>query len=423
MQVIGKVLVGVLASAALAVPGAVQAASGEVSFLTFGDPAEKAAYEDLVAAFEAAHPEIDIVITHIPGQGNYRRRLATDFAGGAPADIVFINYRRYASLAAKKALEPLGPYLEKSTVISESDFYEETVTPFYWEGTLQCIPQNLSSLVVYYNQDIFDAAGVAYPSDDWTWDDLVETAKALTQDTDGDGNVDIYGLGTAPSIFRLAPFVWAAGGDIVDDHQNPTRLTLDTPEAREATEWFVDLQVKHKVVPDAIQEAAEKSESRFLNGRMGMFLNSRRGVPTYREIEGFVWDVAPLPMYRQRAGILHSDAYCLAATAENKDAAWTFIEYANSPEGQTIVAKTGRTVPSLKSVAESTAFLDPATRPSRARVYLDYVPDIRGVPIMETWVDIESTVGKELERAFYGQASVDEVISESIRRTQEYFQR
>jgi multiple sugar transport system substrate-binding protein len=397
------------------------AQQAEISFMIFGDPAEKAAYESLVAAFEQKHPDIDVEVIHIPGQSDYRRRLATDFAGGTPADITLINYRRYASFAAKRVLEPLGPYLEKSQVIKEADFYPETMQPFYWQGTLMCIPQNLSSLVVYYNKKLFDEAGVAYPADDWTWDDFLATAKALTKDTDGDGMVDQYGLGTEASIFRLAPFVWQAGGDIVDDPANPTRLTLDSPEAKQATEWFLALQNEHKVVPDAVQEEAEDSESRFQNGRLGMFLNSRRGVPTYREIEAFDWDVAPLPRGKEQAGILHADAYCMSASAENKNAVWTFIEYANSPEGQTIVAASGRTVPSLKSVAESPAFLDPNAKPSRSRVFLDGIPYIRGVPVMETWVDIEETVGKELERGMFGQASADEVIESSIRRTADYF--
>ena len=64
-------------------------------------------------------------------------------------------------------------------------------------------------------------------------------------------------------------------------------------------------------MPDEVEEKAEDSESRFQNGRLGMFLNSRRGVPTYREISGFDWDVAPLPQGKQRAGILHADAYCM----------------------------------------------------------------------------------------------------------------
>jgi multiple sugar transport system substrate-binding protein len=418
MTLLGSVL-GLAAAASFV--GHSEAADTEISFMIFGDPAEKAAYEGLVSAFAQKSPNIGVNLIHIPGQADYRKRLGTDFAAGTPADIVLINYRRYASLAAKRVLEPLGPYLAKSSVIKEADFYPEAVQPFYWNGELMCIPQNLSSLVVYYNKKLFDEAGVGYPSDDWTWDDFVTTAKALTKDTDGDGATDQFGLGTEASIFRLAPFVWQNGGDIVDDPADPTRLTLDTPEAREAVQWFVDLQVKHKVAPDDVQEEAEDSESRFQNGRLGMFLNSRRGTPTYREIEAFDWDIAPLPRGKERAGILHADAYCMPSSAENKDAIWAFIEFANSAEGQTIIAASGRTVPSLKAVAESPAFLDPNAKPSRSKVFLDTIPYIRGVPVMETWVDIESTVGDELERGFFGAASVDEVIETSIDRTNEYF--
>ena len=116
------------------------AAAGEVSFMIFGDPAEKAAYEDLVDAFEAKQPEIDVKLIHIPGQSDYRKRLATDFAGGTPADITLINYRRYASFAAKGVLEPLGAYLAKSTVIKEADFYPEAIQPFYLEGQADVHP-------------------------------------------------------------------------------------------------------------------------------------------------------------------------------------------------------------------------------------------------------------------------------------------
>ena len=131
--------------------------------MVFGDPAEKAAYEGLVAAFTRQHPHIDVKLIHIPGQGDYRKRLGADFAAGTPADIVLINYRRYAAFAAKGVLEPLGPYLERSRVIKEGDFYPQALEPFRWDGTLMCIPQNLSSLVVYYNKNLFDHAGVPTP--------------------------------------------------------------------------------------------------------------------------------------------------------------------------------------------------------------------------------------------------------------------
>lgn len=398
-------------------------ATGKVSFMIFGDPAEKAAYESLVNAFEQRTPSVDIDLIHIPSQGDYRTRLGIDFAAGTPADIVLLNYRRYAGFAAKGVLEPLGPYLARSTIIHEPEFYPESIQPFYWQGSLMCIPQNLSSLVVYYNKNLFDQASVAYPKSGWTWDAFLQTAQALTKDTDGDGKVDQYGLGTEASILRVAPFIWQNGGDLVDHPAEPTQLALETPAAKAALQWFVDLQVKHHVAPDRVQEQAEASESRFQNGRLGMFLNSRRGVPTYREISGFDWDIAALPVRKQPAGILHADAYCMSASSQNKPAAWALIEFANSAEGQTIVARSGRTVPSLRAVAESPVFLDPSAKPTNSQVFLDVIPNIRGVPVMETWVDIEDTLGEELERAFYGEASVDQMLAAGRERTLEFFPR
>jgi multiple sugar transport system substrate-binding protein len=397
--------------------------AGRVSFMTFGDAAERAAFEKLVAAFGERSPGIAVTLIHVPGQSDYRRRLGVDFAAGTPADIVLLNYRRYASFAARGVLEPLGPYLQKSRLINEADFYPEALAPFVWQGTLTCIPQNLSSLVVYYNRDLFRSAGLPEPRDGWTWDDFLRAARALTRDTDGDGRIDQYGVGTEVSIFRVAPFIWQNGGDLVDNPHAPTRLALDTPAAREAVQWFVDLQLKHRVAPDAVAEKAESSERRFLNGRLGMILNSRRGVPTYRTVTGFDWDVAALPMARRRAGILHADAYCMPKAGSNRAGAWAFIEFANSPEGQRIVATSGRTVPSLRAVAESPAFLDPAAKPRNSRVFLEGIPHIRAVPVMDTWIDIEDLVGQELERAYYGRASVDEVIATATRRAQPYFAR
>jgi multiple sugar transport system substrate-binding protein len=398
-----------------------QTPTAQVSMMIFGDPAEKAAYDELVRAFADERPDIAVSLIHIPDQADYRRRLGTDFAAGSAADIVLLNYRRYAAYAARGVLEPLGPYLTESDRLATTDFYPEALAPFVWQGELMCIPQNLSSLVVYYNRDLLRAAGLPDPATDWTWDDMLQYAQALTSDSDGDGQIEQYGLGTEISLNRLAPFVWQAGGELVDDDKQPTRLTLDTQEARAALQWFVELQVQHKVVPDAVAEAAESSERRFLNGRLGMFLNSRRGVPTYRTIESFDWDVAALPRGEMSAGVLHSDAYCMPKTSNDKDATWAFIEFANSAEGQTIIAGSGRTVPSIRTVAESAAFLDPQQKPVNSRIFIDSIPVIRSVPVMASWVDIESVADAEIERAFYGQADVDTVIAAMTERTQPFF--
>jgi multiple sugar transport system substrate-binding protein len=386
-----------------------------VSFMVFGSPEELKAYQTLVAAFEKQNPDYKIDLIHIPSQGDYSTRFNADLAAGTPANVVMINYRNYANFAQKGALEGLQPYLDKSKLIKADDFYSEALQPYVWKGQVECIPQNISSLAVYYNKKLFDAAGVPYPKADWTWNDFLSAAQALTK-----AENDQYGVGVEPALIRVAPFIWQNGGELVNSPK-AMRLLVDSPEAREAIQWFTDLQVKHHVVPDATAEKAESSESRFANGRLGMYLDSRKVVPTFRTITDFDWDVAPLPTGKSPATILHSDGYCMTAATKDKDAAWKFIEFANSAEGQKIIAGTGRTVPSLKSVAESSAFLDPNAKPQNSRAWLDVIPSIRALPILKNWADIESTADSELERAFYGTASVDDVIKAIVDRTAPFF--
>lgn len=390
--------------------------------MVFGDAAEFAAYEALVAAFTGAQDDVTVSLSHIPSQGDYRARLASDFAAGTPPDVSLLNFRRVGAFAAADQLQPLGAYLASSEVMAAEDFYPITLEAFTWQDQLMCIPQNISSLVVYYNRDLFRAAGVAEPADNWTWDDFLATAKALTRDSDGDGQTDQYGLGVEASLYRLAPFIWQNGGELVDDPTFPTQLALPRVPALAALTWFTELQTVHGVVPDRLAETSQDSESRFLAGTLAMYLNSRRGTPTYRESAAFDWDIAPLPRGVTEAGVLHSDGYCLSAAAADKDAAWRFIEFANSAEGQRIIAQTGRTVPSLKAVAESDAFLDPAQRPARSRVFLDTIASLRLVPVLSTWNDIESTASEEIERAFYGDISPEEAATLARDRTEEYFQ-
>ncbi|HEX7878093.1 MAG TPA: sugar ABC transporter substrate-binding protein [Candidatus Eisenbacteria bacterium] len=410
----------ILAALALANPVAALEPT-TISFMIWGDPVEKQAYDQLVSSFHAGHPDILVDLIHVPNQNLYIQRLTTDFVAGTPADVFLLNYRRMAPFAAKGRIEPLDSRLKKSALIHEDDFYREAMEPFRWDGKQMAIPQNISSLVVYYNRSLFAAAGIPYPKPDWTWDEFIATAKALTKDTDGDGTIDQYGLGTEAVVFRVFPFIWQNGGDFFDDPEKPTRLTLDTPETRGALEWFIGFQSVHKIVPDFVAEKAEPSVHRFMRGAMAMYFDSRRGVPVYRNVQGFDWDVAPLPTGKQPAGILHSDGYFMSKQSKHKDAAWTFIEYANSEEGQKLMCGTGRTVPSMRRVAESQVFLETDHKPASSQVFLDVIPHIRAVPRMETWPDIETRLGEEFERAYHLQTTLDEAIRLSKERTADLF--
>ena len=383
---------------------------GDIRFLVFGDPEELRAYRTLIAAYEQRGND-DVQLIEASDREDLIARLSTSFAGGSPPDVFLLNYRFYGQFATRGVLEPLEERVESSDVFEPEDFFSQALEAFRWDGVLTCLAQNVSSLVVYYNRELFRRFGISEPRRGWTWTEFVIRAAQLTRDAQGrpvtagdpeQGAVRpaIYGLGIEPTLIRLAPFVWSNGAELVDDTDRPTRLTLETPRALEALEEFLKLRTVYGAVPSDTDVEAEDDESRFQNGRLAMVLSSRRSTPTFRTITAFDWDVAPLPVMRRPAGILHSDAYCMAKEGD-QETAWRFVEFANSPEGQRIVARTGRTVPSLQEVARSDAFLDPAAKPRSSEIFLEGISSIRRVPTISTWPEIEDAAEPILENGLY----------------------
>jgi multiple sugar transport system substrate-binding protein len=248
--------------------------TASISFAFWGDPAEEAAYSRLIEDFRSSNPEVEVELQYAPDQGDYQTKISTSFAGGTPPDVFLINYREFGQYAARGALEPLGPYLDRSELISASDFLDVPLEAFsYRGGELTCMPQNISSLVLYYNVDLFEQNGVPLPAANWTRDDFVAAAVKLTQDTNGDGATDIHGLVVEPSMIRYVALIWGSGGEIVDDLDNPTTLTIDTPEALDGINWFISLgQTGHKVTPTEAEVLAVDDTSWVMNGRAAMLM-------------------------------------------------------------------------------------------------------------------------------------------------------
>jgi multiple sugar transport system substrate-binding protein len=413
------------------------AGSGSVRFLVFGDPPELNAYRTLITSFERAEPDIDVQLVEASDREDLIARLSTSIAGGSAPDLFLMNYRFYGQFASRGALEPLGPYLDDSDQFELEDFYPQAIDAFRWDGEVTCLPQNISSLVVYFNRDLFKRFSVAEPKDGMSWAEFVFKAQQMTRDAQGQvvrgadpdlpmpntAQAAIYGLGVEPSIIRVAPFIWSNGGQLVDNAEKPTRFTLDSQEAKAAIGAFFELRTQHGVVPSDQEVEAEDDEARFTNGRLAMLLESRRAVPALREAARFDWDVVSLPFFREQTSILHSDAYCMTKNAGNKEGAWRFVEYALGPEGAPVIARTGRTVPSLRSVAESDAFLDPGKKPASSRVFLDAIETIEHVPTVSTWPEIEDAINGLLENGMYLAKPVDQVVAEIERQSRPLFER
>jgi multiple sugar transport system substrate-binding protein len=396
--------------------GGADAIAGSISFQLTGDPEEIVVYESLVESFKKDFPDVDVKMIPLADKDDHLAKIATSASGGNTPDVFLVNFREYSQFVESGAIEPIGPRLEDLDM-DLTDYYEPPVDAFTYDDELQCMPQNVSSLAVYYNKALFKKAGLDAPEEGWSWEDFRQTAIELN----GNG---IRGVGIEPNVIRLAPFVWSNGGEIVDDPENPTTFTLDDPAAREALEFFVQLAREDQVIPTEKEiAAAEDLESMFAGGKLGMLLTSRRDTPEFREVVELDWDVASLPVAEQRANILHSDAYCVASDSDALDAAFAFVQFATTERGQTITALGGRTVPSLKSVANSGAFLNPAEAPKNSQIFLDATEGMRATPVLPTWPEIESITEEYLTRAFYEDGyTVDDAIKDITDETTPLFE-
>ena len=368
-----------------------------------GEPDEVNAFEAIAAAYEATQPRVQIDVVSVPKKSDHLARLSTAFAAGEPPDVFVVNYREFAQFAARGALEPVGPLLEERGV-QVGDYYREPIAAFTYEGALQCMPQNVSSLVVYTNLAAFADRGVALPQPGWTLADLGKTAAALS----GEGN---FGVGFEPTLARLAPFVWTLGGEVVDDQRSPTSLTLDSPEGLQAVEFLRGL-VAAGSAPGEVEVAAQGLEDRFAAGSLAMLLSSRRETPGFREVAGLDFDVAAFPIAVEPATLLHSDAYCISRGGDRIDAAADFVAFATGTQGQTLAALSGRSVPALKSVADSPAFLSPGRPPASSQVFLDAISTIRAFPSWPTWTEVEDLAEVSLQQVIWQGAPAAETMAE-----------
>ena len=367
--------VAVALACLLAVTGCTGTETQEVTVLVAGDPFELAAYREVVEA-----SGLPVRLIEVAERDELIARLSTSIAAGEPPDLFLLNYRYHSQFLATGAVTPMQPFLDRSEVLAEDDFYPSVLDVFREDDAITCLPQNAATLVVYFNEDLFASAGVPVPTTSWTWDEMVGRAQLLTSDPDGDGTIDVHGLGVDPEIIRIAPLVWSAGSELVDDDEEPTRFTLANPRAVAAVQAFLDLRARFGVVPTDEEAESRDLESRFMDGNLAMFIESRKVVPSLRTIEDFGWDVAPLPPIGQPANVLHSDAYCLTSASEQQEAAFRFVEFALGPEGQRILAEAGRIVPVRPDVANSVAFLDPGEPPASSQVYLDQLANHASAP-------------------------------------------
>ena len=386
----------------------------EISMMMWGDPAELDVWNQIVDDFESANPDITVSV-EVSEWDSYWTKLKTLLAANTPPDIFAIDAPYYLDYQSKGVLLNIQPYIDENPAVLDG-VYPQTLTAYQTPDGYFGLPRDFQTIVVFYNKDMFDAAGLPYPSADWTYADLRATAKSLTLDSNGDGVIDQYGFATDLWDMELfwSSAIWAYGGDVLSaDH---TRTLVGSPEARQAWQFAYDMMFVDKSWADTTT-AGQYGGDLFLAGKAAMTTIGHWSVPSYAEA-GLNFDVAPMPVGPARqATSVNSAGFVIAKGSKNPDAAWKFLQFVISPAAQTRLAEMGFACPVLQSVAESPIFLKQAIDINQ-QVFLDSLEFAHMKPVFKGYDEWAAVIGDGMAPIWAGEdadlnATLDDIIPQA----------
>ncbi|MCM8783222.1 MAG: sugar ABC transporter substrate-binding protein [Candidatus Omnitrophica bacterium] len=380
----------------------------------WGTPEEVEIIENIILPWQKEHPQIKVELQHSPFAG-YVNKILTRIAGGAPPDVICAEANLFVSLWNKGIFLNLSPFLEKEIGFSIKDFFPEVVNRFTVEGKVYGIPRDTAPFAcVYYNKKIFDEKNVSYPTDDWSWQDLLEKAKALTE-YDEQGRALCYGF----YGWAWQNFIYSNGGALVDNVEKPTLCLLDRPESIEGLEFYVDLIHKYKVspTPTALINLGMGVQMMFMTGRLAMFSSGIWETPILRKAKDFDWDVVMFPKGPKgiRGFGTGGSAYGILKTTKYPKEAWEVVKALTNERAQTILADSGLAQPANRKIAESEHFALDEKLPKNKKMLNEAVKYISYEPFHGRWREInELYIVPELDMVFNGQKSVREAIAKIV---------
>lgn len=407
MKLLCSTGLALMLAAAAAMPASAQT---EIKFSLWGSPQEGEVWQQIANAFEAQHPDINVSIEVADWDG-YWEKLRVQIAGGTPPDVFAMDAPLYPDWQSRGVLLNLQPYLDAEPD-SLTGIYPITLEAYKTDSGLFGLPRDFQTIVLFYNKDMFDAAGVAYPSADWTWDDFRVAAKSLTIDKDSDGTVDQWGAWA--EVYDMEPLwgpvVWSHGGQIVDLAAGKT--LIDSPEALAGFEFIRSIWLDDKSMPTS-EQLSQYGWDGLLSGVAAMGFSGHWSVPEYAAA-GLNLGVAPVPAGPAgRATMVNSAGFVISANTPNPDAAWQFVKYATSEAGQTELAKIGLAIPIRESVASSDAYLGQAAHIDHS-LFVDALEYARVKPSFKGYEEWSGAVGDALGLAWTEGVPLDEALGEAV---------
>jgi multiple sugar transport system substrate-binding protein len=372
--------------------------SATISY-AYWDSNQKPAMDALIKDFNKEYPNIKVTSQVTPYQ-NFFTKLQTQGSSKTLPDVFWMNGPNFQLYASNGLLEPVGSGIDPSN-------YPKALNELYsYDGTQYGVPKDFDTIGVYYNKAVFDQAGVAYPTADWTWDEFHEKAKAISDKLSGQG---IYGVASGLTGGQEVYYntILQAGGSIISEDGKSSGY--DDPKTIKGLEFVRDL-VADGSSPSLSQLSDTPQDQWFINGKSGMlwsgtWVNAEMlGSPVKDTIA-----LAPLPKGERKATVIHGLANVVAKDSKNKAAANAFRDYLGSKHAAEVQAELGAANPAFNGTQQ--AFVDSA--PWDLQIFEDAATEYAyPYPISKNTAAWNKYENDLLPDAFSGKRPVAEVAKE-----------
>lgn len=323
------------------------AATKNLVFSSYTWSGYEAAMRDVITGWNAEHPDVAVEQQYIAE--DYWTKVQTQVAGGLSPDVGIADYGRMIVYAKDGVLLNINDFIDRDAFPLDKMF-PSAVAQYRWTegdfdsggegGGMYGLPSDAQSQIIAYNKTMFDEAGVSYPTDDWTWDDLVEMGKAIAKPDENKWGIQAI----SPWIITKGNFLFSAdGANHTPDYQ---QSLVDSPESIEAWKWNWDLIYTHQIAPPP---GAQAQTNPFMSGQVAMVVDGVWWIADFASITEFEWDVAMFPKHPRtgrRTTSLESDGWWIFQTTQEPDLAWSLLQYLANEEGQARFAELNYIIPS-----------------------------------------------------------------------------
>lgn len=359
----------------------------ELRFLIW-DENQLEGQEEIAQVFMDRNPNVSISLELIPW-ADYWTGLQTSIAGGDAPDIVWMNGPNLRGYVANETLLPLSDLVARDGV-DLSPFPQGLIDLYTVDGQLYGISKDFDTIGLYYNVAMFDDAGLDYPDETWTWNDLKDAAEALTTD-------DVWGLSAALwNQMTYFPMIIQNGGEILSADSNSALYA--EPEACGVFEFLYSFHTEG-LSPDQVTLDATNQWELFSAEQVAMMFEGSWLARPWADLE-FDVDVAPLPTGVQQGNIIHGLVWAITADTDHPDEAWEFLKFLATEEAHLIQAASGLNIPSYAGA--ETVWLDGFAGEMNVQILLDAAEFASPFPLASApgaWDDEAKAV---LQDAFRG---------------------